>query len=157
MHIPRRKVASVESILEMLEKAAKRNNSENKCKESTSNQFQKLEKSVEDLLKINAQTQQAGELLSQAEDKSVSKDNTENQLSAIRLPKLETSPFDGNVMHFQEFWDLFTTALHTNKICQMPKNWLIWRTVLCARLGKFCRHFPSCPLHISRSDAPIVP
>ena len=110
----RRKVAAVERKLEMLEK---RINSQGKDENlMQSNQYLKLEKSVETLLQIHAETQQqTGELLRQVATKAVDKSNRENLSSAIRLPKLEMSTFDGNVMLFQEFWDMFTAAIHTNK------------------------------------------
>ena len=110
----RRKVAAVERKLEML---GKRINSQGKDENlMQSNQYLKLEKSVETLLKTHAETQQqTGELLRQVATKAVDKSNRENLSSAIRLPKLEMSTFDGNVMLFREFWDMFTAAIHTNK------------------------------------------
>ena len=34
---------------------------------------------------------------------------------SVKLPKLELKKFDGNIFKWAEFWDVFKSAIHSNK------------------------------------------
>ena len=64
-----------------------------------------LEKSVQELVQV-AQTN----LQAATQNASTSAAGA----VTVRSPKLEFKPFDGNVLKFTEFWDLFTATIHSN-------------------------------------------
>jgi len=36
-----------------------------------------------------------------------------NSSSKVKLPKLHLTSFDGKILNWQEFWDIFNSAVHT--------------------------------------------
>ena len=45
----------------------------------------------------------------------------EKVTSQIRLPKLNLPTFDGNVLCWQEFWDIFKSSVHEQEIPDVTK------------------------------------
>ena len=41
--------------------------------------------------------------------------------SQIKLPKLDLPTFDGNILHWQEFWDVYNVAVHTQEVLKVTK------------------------------------
>jgi len=39
----------------------------------------------------------------------------------MRLPKLNLPTFDGNILYWQEFWNIFTTSVHEQDIPDVTK------------------------------------
>ena len=50
--------------------------------------------------------------------------------SNLKLPKLELPKFYGDVMEFQNFWDQFEAAVHTNEILPDVQKFTYLRSVL---------------------------
>ena len=44
-----------------------------------------------------------------------------NSSVKMKLPKLHLPTFDGNILHWQEFWDVYKTAVHEQDIPNVTK------------------------------------
>lgn len=40
-------------------------------------------------------------------------DDTTTDGTGVKLPKLDVPVFDGNIIHWKQFWDQFTVAVHS--------------------------------------------
>jgi len=51
----------------------------------------------------------------------LSQETINNSCSKVKLPKLHLTSFDGNILNWQEFWDIFNSAVHTQEISNVTK------------------------------------
>ena len=42
--------------------------------------------------------------------------------SGVRLPKPDVLTFDGNIIHWKQFWDQFTVSVHDCSTCRTPRK-----------------------------------
>ena len=77
----------------------------------------KLVKAVESLIKVQSETQQQTHAFLKASNTqpSPSSDSSQShERGHIHLPKLSLPTFDGNVLKFTEFMDMFSSTIHKN-------------------------------------------
>ena len=51
-------------------------------------------------------------------DATTNNRGSSNGHHAVKLPKLELTKFDGNIPHWQEFWDSFEATIDSNSSLQ---------------------------------------
>lgn len=63
-------------------------------------------------------------------DEQTTSSSAEHKQSHLKLPKLELSKFDGDVLKFQNFWDQFEVAIHDNDNVPSVKKFTYLHSVL---------------------------
>ena len=64
--------------------------------------------------KMKVETQEKIDIMNETSNDNKMK----SKINSIRLPRLELRKFDGNILKWQEFWDIFDSTIYKNNDLQ---------------------------------------
>ena len=70
--------------------------------------------------KIKVETQEKIDIMNETSNDNKMK----SKINLIRLPRLELRKFDGNILKWQEFWDIFDMICKNVDECHYPRSQL---------------------------------